>query len=181
MLPLLVAYLVTAFTMSHEIQMLLIGQLVVIIGGVGKFVWEIHKGRRAERQRKLDIAAIEQKRKSDMEAAAEEREQARLDTLQQREQDRLDSESKARILQEEVINQAKLIAAEGARRESRILDKIDENTAMNAEQIKISNGHKEDIKAAVQTTTTLAKAISDKTGMDIPQEIHVTIDQKTPS
>lgn len=167
MIPLIVSFLIFAFTMTPEIQMVIVTNIVILAGGVGKFAWEIHRGRKAERQRKLDLAT-----------AAAEREQTRLDLLQQREQDRLDAESKARIIQAEVVNQAKLIAAAGAERETRIVEKIDENTAMNAEQIKISNGHKEDIKTAVRTTAALAEAIAGKTGADIPQEIHVTVEQK---
>lgn len=169
MIPLIVSFLIFAFTMTPEIQMVIVTNLVILAGGVGKLAWEIHRGRKAERQRKIDLAA-----------AAAEREQTRLDLLQQREQDRLDAESKARILQAEVINQARLIASEGARRETRIVEKIDENTAMNARQIEVSNGHNEKIASAVQTTATLAKALSEK-GVELPQEIHVTVEQKQPT
>jgi hypothetical protein len=177
MITLVVSFLIFAFTMTPEIQMVIVTNLVILAGGVGKLAWDIHLGRKAKVQRELDLAAAAAERES----AAKEREQTRLDQLQQREQDRLDAESKARILQAEVINQARLIAAEGAKRESRIVEKIDENTAMNAEQIKISNGHKEDIKTAVRTAETLAKAISQKTGIEVPQEIHVTVEQKQPT
>lgn len=55
-------------------------------------------------------------------------------------QDRLDAESKAKI-----------ILAEGAKREQRINQKIDENTAVNVEAIRVANGHNEKIASLTET------------------------------
>ena len=74
-------------------------------------------------------------------------------------QDRLDSESKARI-----------ILAEGAKREERINAKIDQNTAVNVEAIKVANGHNEKI---VALTETVAKSVGD--GL---RDVHVTLDRE---
>lgn len=73
-------------------------------------------------------------------------------------QDRLDAESKAKIL-----------LAEGAERERRINAKIDENTAINAEAIRVANGHNEKI---VALTETVAKTVGD--GL---KDMHVTIEK----
>jgi transaldolase len=61
-------------------------------------------------------------------------------------QDRLDAESKARML-----------LAEGARREQRINAKIDENTAVNVEAIRVANGHNEKIAELTQTVARAAE------------------------
>ena len=76
-------------------------------------------------------------------------------------QDRLDAESKAKI-----------ILAEGAAREARINQKIEENTQINLEAIKTANGHNEKIASL---TETVSKTIGE--GM---QHMHVTIDREKP-
>ena len=73
-------------------------------------------------------------------------------------QDRLDAESKAKIL-----------LAEGAKREERINAKIEENTAVNVEAIRVANGHNEKI---VALTETVARTVGEG-----PKEVHVTIDR----
>ena len=73
-------------------------------------------------------------------------------------QDRLDAESKAKI-----------ILAEGAKREQRINQKIDENTAVNVEAIRVANGHNEKI---ANLTEAVAKTVGD--GL---KDVHVTIDR----
>ena len=55
-------------------------------------------------------------------------------------QDRLDAESKAKIM-----------LAEGAKREQRINAKIEENTQVNLEAIRVANGHNEKIVALTET------------------------------
>lgn len=74
-------------------------------------------------------------------------------------QDRLDAESKAKI-----------ILAEGAKREQRINQKIDENTAVNVEAIRVANGHNEKI---ANLTEAVAKTVGD--GL---KDVHVTIDRQ---
>jgi hypothetical protein len=73
-------------------------------------------------------------------------------------QDRLDAESKAKIL-----------LAEGAERERRITEKINENTAVNVEAIKVANGHNEKIASLTETVA--------RTAGDGLKEVHVTIDR----
>lgn len=63
-------------------------------------------------------------------------------------QDRLDAESKAKI-----------ILAEGAKREERINAKIDENTIISKEALEVSNGHNAKIKAALQTVADLTDTV----------------------
>ena len=71
-------------------------------------------------------------------------------------QDRLDAESKAKIM-----------LAEGAKREQRINAKIEENTQVNLEAIRVANGHNEKI---VALTETVAKSVGD--GL---KDVHATI------
>jgi len=74
-------------------------------------------------------------------------------------QDRLDAESKAKIL-----------LAEGANRERRINAKIEENTAVNVEAIRVANGHNEKI-------ATLTEAVARSVG-DGLKDVHVTIERQ---
>ena len=73
-------------------------------------------------------------------------------------QDRLDAKSKAELL-----------LLEGSRREQRIKEKIDENTAVNAEAIRVANGHNEKI-------ATLTEAVAKSVGEGL-KDVHVTIDR----
>jgi len=74
-------------------------------------------------------------------------------------QDRLDAESKAKIL-----------LAEGAERERRIKEKIDENTRISERAFDAANGHNEKI-------ATLTEAMTRSVGEGM-KDIHVTIDRE---
>ncbi len=75
-------------------------------------------------------------------------------------QDRLLAESKAKIILDELKAQEIRVRIEAVLRESRIVSKIDENTAVNVEQIRISNGFNEKIKSAVESVAEVAKVVA---------------------
>ena len=87
-------------------------------------------------------------------------------------QDRQDAKAKAAAILAEMTSQETRAKEAAAEREKRIRADIEVNTEVNKEQIRVSNGHNEKIKEAMEKVADVTKAFAEAT----PKEVHVTVD-----
>lgn len=155
---------ILAFVMSNEIQTIAITQIIIIVGAMGKFLYDMFTARTARTDRAQAAKDLRADRADSLAQLVKQRELDRLD----REQDRLDREQLAKFTKAQMDD----VKTAGNSRLEAIVKEVREakgvaqhGVNVNLKQIAIANTRSEKVKEgqeAINATVELAKQVLGK-------------------